>query len=55
MPLQVGALQVSGVRWAFAGQWLVVLGGVVMWTGWLTREGRGRAGWYSYAPLARTP
>jgi cytochrome c oxidase subunit 1 len=55
VPLQVGALQVSGARWAFAGQWLVVLGGVVMWTGWLTREGAGRAGWYAYDPLARTP
>jgi len=55
VPLQVGALQVSGARWAFAGQWLVALGGVVMWTGWLTREGAGRAGWYAYDPLARTP
>jgi cytochrome c oxidase subunit 1 len=55
VPLQIGALQVSGARWAFAGQWLVALGGVVMWTGWLTREGAGRAGWYAYDPLARTP
>jgi cytochrome c oxidase subunit 1 len=47
VPLQIGALQVSGARWAFAGQWLVALGGVVMWTGWLTREGAGRAGWYA--------
>jgi cytochrome c oxidase subunit 1 len=55
VPLQVGALQVSGARWAFGGQWLVALGGVVMWTGWLTRDGAGRAGWYAYVPLARTP
>jgi cytochrome c oxidase subunit 1 len=55
VPLQIGALQVSGARWAFAGQWLVALGGIVMWTGWLTREGTGRAGWYAYDPLARTP
>jgi cytochrome c oxidase subunit 1 len=55
VPLQLGALQVSGARWAFAGQWLMALGGVVMWTGWLTREGAGRAGWYAYDPLARTP
>jgi Cytochrome C and Quinol oxidase polypeptide I/Glycosyl hydrolases family 15 len=26
-----------------------------MWTGWLTREGAGRAGWYASDPLARTP
>ena len=55
VPLQVGAVQVSGARWAFAGQWLAALGGIVMWTGWLTREGAGRAGWYAYDPLARTP
>ncbi len=55
VPLQIGAVQVSGARWAFAGQWLIALGGVVMWTGWLTREGAGRAGWYAYDPLARTP
>ncbi|MEA2154916.1 MAG: cytochrome c oxidase subunit [Solirubrobacteraceae bacterium] len=55
VPLQVGSQQVSGARWAFAGQWLFALGGIVMWTGWLTREGAGRAGWYAYDPLARTP
>ncbi len=55
VPLQIGARGLSWPRWAFAGQWLIALGGVVMWTGWLTREGAGRAGWYAYDPLARTP
>jgi cytochrome c oxidase subunit 1 len=55
VPLQVGTTRVCGPRWAFGGQWLMALGGVVMWAGWLTREGPGRAGWYSYDPLARTP
>ncbi|HUR84570.1 MAG TPA: cbb3-type cytochrome c oxidase subunit I [Solirubrobacteraceae bacterium] len=55
VPLQIGARGLSWPRWAFSGQWLVALGGVVMWTGWLTREGAGRAGWYAYDPLARTP
>lgn len=52
VPLQVGAGGISGARWAHAGSWLIVLGGLVMWTGWLTREGPGRAGWYAYDPLS---
>jgi cytochrome c oxidase subunit 1 len=55
VPLQIGTNRVCGPRWAFAGQWLAALGGVVMWTGWLTREGTGRAGWTAYDPLSRTP
>ncbi|MGX6447394.1 cytochrome c oxidase subunit I, partial [Patulibacter sp. S7RM1-6] len=52
VPLQVGATRISGARWTAAGSWLVALGGVVMWSGWLTREGPGRAGWYAYDPLS---
>jgi cytochrome c oxidase subunit 1 len=55
VPLQIGTTRVCGPRAAFGGQWLMALGGLVMWSGWLTREGAGRAGWYSYDPLARTP
>jgi cytochrome c oxidase subunit I len=55
VPLQVGALQVSGARWAHGASWLIALGGVVMWLGWLTREGPGRAGWYAYDPLSSSP
>jgi cytochrome c oxidase subunit I len=55
VPLQIGATQVSGARWAHAGSMLLGLGGLVMWSGWLTREGPGRAGWYAYDPLSRTP
>lgn len=55
VPLQIGATQVSGPRFAHAGSWLIGLGGLVMWAGWLTREGPGRAGWYAYDPLSRTP
>lgn len=55
VPLQVGATGVSGPRWAHAGSWLIALGGLVMWAGWLTREGPGRAGWYAYDPLSSSP
>jgi len=57
-PLQVGAAEVAGARWAHGASWLNALAGVVMWSGWLTREGAGRAGWYAYDPLserANTP
>jgi cytochrome c oxidase subunit I len=52
VPLQIGASGLSGARWALAGSWLQAFGGLVMWSGWLTREGPARAGWTSYDPLA---
>lgn len=55
VPLQVGAADVAGPRWALAGSWLVTLGGLVMWSGFLTREGAGQAGWYAYDPLSDNP
>jgi cytochrome c oxidase subunit I len=55
VPLQVGTTQLSGARWAHGASLLLGLGGLVMWSGWLTREGPGRAGWYAYDPLANTP
>jgi cytochrome c oxidase subunit 1 len=55
VPLQIGAATISGPRWALLGSWLIALGGVVMWAGWLTREGAGSAGWYAYDPLSDTP
>lgn len=55
VPLQVGAPTISGARWALAASWLIALGGVVMWAGWLTREGAGSAAWYAYEPLSNTP
>lgn len=52
VPLQVGAAGLAGARWALSGSWTILLGGLVMWSGWLTREGPGRAGWYSFDPLS---
>jgi cytochrome c oxidase subunit 1 len=55
VPLQIGSATASGARWALGASWLIALGGVVMWAGWLTREGAGSAGWYAYDPLSDTP
>jgi cytochrome c oxidase subunit 1 len=55
VPLQIGAATLSGARWALGASWLIALAGVVMWAGWLTREGAGSAGWYAYDPLSDTP
>jgi cytochrome c oxidase subunit 1 len=55
VPLQVGAASISGPRWALGASWLIALAGLVMWSGWLTREGAGSAGWYAFDPLSDTP
>ncbi|HEV7752367.1 MAG TPA: cbb3-type cytochrome c oxidase subunit I [Baekduia sp.] len=55
VPLQLGAANISGARWALVASWLISLGGVVMWLGFLTREGAGSAGWYAFDPLSDTP
>jgi len=52
VPLQIGAAQVAWPRLLLGGFWTWLSGGVVMQLGWLTEEGAGRAGWFSYVPLA---
>ncbi len=52
VPLQIGAVSVSGSRIALAGFWTWLAGGVIMQSGWLTSDGAGRDGWSSYAPLS---
>ncbi len=52
VPLQLGASSISGARWALGGFWLWLCGGLIMQSGWLTEEGPGRAGWFSYVPLS---
>jgi cytochrome c oxidase subunit I len=58
VPLQVGAPSIAGPRVALTGFWLVVLGGVVLESGWLANGGPGRDTWIAVAPLSelqRTP
>jgi cytochrome c oxidase subunit 1 len=58
VPLQIGAISVAGARFALTGFWIWLGGGVIMQSGWLTADGAGRDGWFSYVPLsnaANTP
>ena len=58
VPLQIGATAISGPRAALTGFWIWLAGGLTMQSGWLTADGAGRDGWFSYVPLsngANTP
>jgi len=52
VPLQIGAVGLSGARLALAGMWTWLCGGLVMQQGWFASGGAGRDGWSSYAPLS---
>jgi cytochrome c oxidase subunit I len=52
VPLQIGAIAVSAPRIALTGFWIWLSGGLVMELGWLTADGPGRSGWFSYTPLS---
>ncbi len=52
VPLQIGAVSISGARAALAGFWIWLAGGIIMQSGWLTSDGAGRDGWFSYVPLS---
>ena len=58
VPLQVGAAEIAWPRLNLMGFWLLVLGGVVMWSGFLTRNGAGSAAWtgeYPQSAAVSTP
>ena len=52
VPLQIGAVGISGPRVALAGFWTWLWGGLIMQSGWLTSTGPGRDGWFAYTPLS---
>ena len=52
VPLQIGAVGLSGARLALAGMWTWLCGGLVMQQGWFASGGAGRDGWTSLAPLS---
>jgi cytochrome c oxidase subunit 1 len=54
LPLQVGAPDMAYPRLNALSYWLFVLGGLVIMSGLLTRDGAASAGWYAYAPLSTT-
>jgi cytochrome c oxidase subunit 1 len=52
VPLQLGATGVAAPRLTLTGFWVWLCGGLIMESSWLTADGAGRAGWFSYAPLS---
>jgi cytochrome c oxidase subunit I len=50
VPLQVGAAEIAAPRVNLAGFWLFVLGGLLAWSGFLTRNGAGSAAWTAEFP-----
>jgi cytochrome c oxidase subunit I len=52
VPLQIGAARIAGPRLTLAGFWVWLCGGLIMESSWLTADGAGRAGWFSYTPLS---
>jgi cytochrome c oxidase subunit I len=52
VPLQVGAADIAAPRMALAGHWLVLSGGLTMYSSFLTDHGAGKAGWTAYYPLS---
>jgi cytochrome c oxidase subunit 1 len=54
VPLQVGAPDVAAPRIAVVGLWLFILGGVAIWSGFLTDDGAAKATWVGFDPLANS-
>src|SRR5262245_35502741 len=52
VPLQVGAADIALPRLALAGHWMVLAGGLTMYSSFLTDHGAGKAGWTAYYPLS---
>jgi cytochrome c oxidase subunit 1 len=52
VPLQIGAADIAAPRVTLAGHWLVLAGGLTMYSGFLTDHGAGKAGWTAYYPLS---
>jgi cytochrome c oxidase subunit I len=52
VPLQVGAAEIAAPRFALAGHWLILAGGLTLYAGFATDHGAGKAGWTAYYPLS---
>ncbi|HEX7297731.1 MAG TPA: cbb3-type cytochrome c oxidase subunit I [Solirubrobacteraceae bacterium] len=50
VPLQVGAAEIAAPRVNLIGFWLFLLGGVIAWSSFLTRNGAGAAAWTAEYP-----
>ncbi len=54
LPLQIGAPDMAYPRLNALSYWLFLLGGLIVTSGLLTRDGAAAAGWVAYAPLSTT-
>ena len=52
VPLQVGAAGLAWARAALVGFWMILGGGLIMWSGFFTVNGAASAGWTAYDPLS---
>src|SRR4051794_14266281 len=52
VPLQVGSAEIAAPRLPLAGFWMLLSGGLIMYAGFLTTGGAGRAGWTAFYPLS---
>jgi cytochrome c oxidase subunit 1 len=52
VPLQIGAAGLAWSRVALIGFWMILGGGLIMWSGFFTVNGAASAGWYAYDPLS---
>ena len=52
VPLQIGAAEIAAPRIVLAGHWLVLAGGLTMYSGFLTDHGAGKAGWTAFYPVS---
>jgi cytochrome c oxidase subunit I len=52
VPLQVGAANLAWARATLIGFWMILGGGLIMWSGFFTVNGAASAGWYAYDPLS---
>lgn len=52
LPLQIGAANLFAPRLNLLALWLLILGGLVMYSGFATAQGAARDGWWSLPPLS---
>ena len=52
VPLQIGADGLAWPRLALLGAWLIIAGGLIMWSGFLTQGGAAAWGWTAFYPLS---
>jgi cytochrome c oxidase subunit 1 len=52
VPLQIGAAEIVGGRWALMAFWMYLSGGLIMWSGFLNEFGAAPFGWSAFYPLS---